>query len=580
MMGRRSSVGPPDDGRRFAERRPRLRLALAAAAGVVAAGSAGALLATASWLIATAAEQPPVLTLMVAIVGVRAFGLGRGVFRYVERLLAHDAAFRKQAELRVTAFQRLERLAPAGLAAYRSGDLLSRLVSDVDAVLDRILRVVLPFVIASIAGAATAALLALVLPAVGAVAALGLGCALIGIPWLVSRMGRQAQRSIAPARGVLAARVKAVLDGAGELQAYGATDRALADVDAADERLRNAEATQSWRTGLGNGLLVVVVGGICLAGLALGVPAVQAGALDRVLLAVVALTPLALADVLGGVPLAAAIADRVRPALARVGAVLTTPDPVAEPDKPRPLPDPPYHLRTEGIGVRDRLAPPVDLDLPPGAGVVLAGPSGSGKTTLAHVLVRLLEPTSGRVTLNGVDVRDLPGDDVRRVVQLCEQEAHVFDTTLLENVRLARPAATEAEIEEALQRARLLDWASALPDGLRTRVGEHGERLSGGERRRLALARCLLSGAPVLIFDEPTEHLDDRTAEELTEELLALAPERTVLLITHRATRLAGWQSMVSVESSSSSKVSTEQERRRRPTSSPAGSASRASASS
>lgn len=556
----------------------RLSLGVAAAAGVAAAGSAVALLATASWLIATAAGHPPVLTLMVAIVAVRAFGLGRGVFRYVERLLAHDAAFRRQAELRVTAFRRLERLAPSGLSAYRSGDLLSRLVSDVDAVLDRILRVVLPFVVAAIAGAATAALLALVLPAAGAAAAVGLGCALAGIPWLVSRTGRQAERAIAPERGVLAARVKSVLDGAGELQAYGATDRALAGVEAADDRLRRAEAAQSWRTGLGNGLLVVVVGGICLAGLGFGVPAVRSGALDRVLLAVVALTPLALADVLGGIPLAAAIADRVRPALARVGAVLTAPDPVSEPANPRPLPGPPYHLAVEGAAVHDRLAA-TDLDLPPGSGVVLAGPSGSGKTTLAQLLVRFLEPDSGRVTLSGVDVRELSGDDLRRVVKLCEQEAHVFDTTLLENVRLARPDATEDEIRDALRRARLLDWASSLPDGLATRVGEHGERLSGGERRRLALARCLLSDAPVLIFDEPTEHLDDRTAGELTEELLALAPERTVLLITHRATSLSGWNSTVNAAFSSFSKDSTGRERPPRRPSSPAGSSSRASAS-
>jgi ABC-type transport system involved in cytochrome bd biosynthesis fused ATPase/permease subunit len=233
----------------------------------------------------------------------------------------------------------------------------------------------------------------------------------------------------------------------------------------------------------------------------------------------------------------------------------------------------------EGAGVRDRLAA-TDLDLPPGAGVVLSGPSGSGKTTLAQVLVRFLEPTGGRVTLNGVDVRELAGDDVRRVVKLCEQEAHVFDTTLLENVRLARPAATEEEIREALRRARLLDWASSLPDGLATRVGEHGERLSGGERRRLALARCLLADAPVLVFDEPTEHLDDQTAEELTEELLALAPERTVLLITHRSTRLSGWHSTGSAGSLSFSKGSTERERQHRRTSSPAGSPSKVSASS
>lgn len=504
----------------------RVQLGLAATAGLLAVGSAVALLATSAWLISRAAEQPPVLTLMVAIVAVRAFGLGRGVLRYAERLVAHDAAFRVQAELRVRVYERLERLAPDGVTAFRSGDLLARTVSDVDAVLDRILRVGLPFTIAALAGAGTAALLAVLLPAVGAVAAVAVGLALLGIPFVVSRTGRAAERSIAPERGALATEVGELLDAAPDLLAYGASKRALARIAAVDERLRRAEARASWSTGSGNAAVILLVGVVCLAGLAFGVPAVRSGELDVVLLAVLALTPLALADVLGGVPLAAALADRSRPAMTRLGGVLVAPDPVPEPAGPRALPDPPYRIEVRGVRVAGRLEP-TDLTLRPGERVLVTGPSGSGKTTLAHTLVRFVEPDGGRLTVNGVDVRELASDDVRRVIRLCEQEAYVFDSTIADNVRLARPEATDDEVCAALDRAR-------LPLDPRTRVGEHGERLSGGERRRLGLARCLLTTAPVLIFDEPTEHLDDAMAADLVDDLLAVTTDRTVLLITHR----------------------------------------------
>lgn len=502
------------------------RLVLAATAGLLSVGSGVALLATSAWLISRAAEQPPVLTLMVAIVAVRAFGLGRGVLRYAERLVAHDAAFRVQADLRVRVYARLERLAPDGLRAFRSGDLLTRTVSDVDAVLDRILRVVLPFTIAGLAGAGTAALLAIVLPIVGAVAAIAIGLVLLGIPLLVARTGRAAERAIAPERGALATEIGELLDAAPELLAYGAAERALADTAAVDARLRRAEARASWSTGLGNALVVLLVGAVCLAGARFGVIAVRSGELDTVLLAVVALTPLALADVLAGVPLAAASADRSRPARARVGALLVAPEPVHDPAHPRPLPAPPYRLQVSGVAVDGRL-PPTDFTLDPGDRVVVTGPSGSGKSTLAHTLVRFVEPDHGRITVNGVDVRELAADDVRRVIRLCEQDAYVFDSTIADNVRLARPDATDADVRTALDRAR-------LPLDLDTRVGEHGDQLSGGERRRLALARCLLTDAPVLVFDEPTEHVDDVTADELLADLLSAAPERGVLLITHR----------------------------------------------
>ncbi|MET7298259.1 thiol reductant ABC exporter subunit CydD [Embleya sp. NPDC005575] len=537
-----AGAGP---GRRLlALARPlRGRLALAVLCGALALGSSVALMATSAWLISRASEHPPVLTLMVAVTGVRAFGVSRAVFRYAERLIGHDAAFRILARLRVRVYERLERLAPAGLPAFRRGDLLSRLVADVDAVQDFFLRALLPACVAAVVGAGAVLAVALVLPEAGAVLLLGLLAAGVLVPWLAGRVARRAERRVAAVRGELAGAVVDLLRGTPELIAAGRAPARLAEVDAVDARLRATEAGQARGAGVGAGLAALVSGATVWASALVGVAAVHADRLSGVLLALVVLTPLAAFEATVVLPAAGRHLESSRRAAARVFEVIDAPEPVHEPAAPRALPAAPLPLLVRDLHARwtpDGLPAlaGVDLELTPGKRLAVVGASGSGKTTLANVLLRFLDPAAGAVTLAGVPITDLAGDDVRRVIGLCAQDAHVFDSSLRENLRLARPDCDEDAMRAALARARLLDWVDTLPQGLDTMVGEHGARLSGGQRQRLALARALLADFEILLLDEPAEHLDLPTADALTADLLDATRGRTTLLVTHRLTGL------------------------------------------
>ncbi|MFF6780952.1 thiol reductant ABC exporter subunit CydD [Streptomyces sp. NPDC012510] len=517
------------------------RLLLALVLGGLALGSAVGLMATSGWLISRASQQPPVLYLMVAVTATRAFGIGRAVFRYAERLVSHDTVLRMLADTRVAVYRRLERLAPAGLRTTRRGDLLSRLVADVDALQDYWVRWLLPAGAAVAVSAASVGFTAWLLPEAGAVLAVGLLVAGAGVPLLTGAVARRAEHRLAPARGVLATRVADLLTGTAELTVAGALPGRTAEVRHADRVLTRIASRAATATALGDGL-TALVSGLTVAVTALfGAQAVVDGRLSGVAMAVVVLTPLAAFEAVLGMPLAVQFRQRVRRSAERVYEVLDAPDPVREPGEPAEAPVSPFPLRLQGLGARyagqDRDAlSGLDLTLDQGRRIAVIGVSGAGKTTLAQVLLRFLDAREGTYTLGGVDAYALDGDDVRRFVGLCAQDAHLFDSSVRENLLLARKDAGEAELRDALARARLLDWADELPDGLDTLIGEHGARLSGGQGQRLALARALLADFPVLVLDEPAEHLDLPTADALTADLLAATEGRTTLLITHRLT--------------------------------------------
>ncbi|MGQ4345577.1 thiol reductant ABC exporter subunit CydD [Streptomyces sp. SAS_275] len=514
-------------------------LALALLLGSLALGSAVGLMATSGWLISRASEHPPVLYLMVAVTATRAFGIGRAVFRYAERLVSHDAVLRMLADTRVAVYRRLERLAPAGLRTTRRGDLLSRLVADVDALQDYWLRWLLPAGAAVMVSAVSVGFTAWLLPEAAAALAVGLLAAGAGVPLVTGAVARRAERRLAPARGALATQVADLLTGTAELTVAGALPARTAETRRADGALTRISSRAATATALGDGLTALVCGLTVAATALVGAQAVAAGRLDGVLMAVVVLTPLAAFEAVMGLPLAVQYRQRVHKSAERVYEVLDAPDPVREPERPRQAPASPFPLRLEGVRARhagqhrDALAG-LDLTLDEGRRVAVVGTSGAGKTTLAQVLLRFLDAEAGTYTLGGVDAYGMDGDSVRRLVGLCAQDAHLFDSTVRENLLLARKDATEAGLRDALGRARLIDWVDGLPDGLDTLIGEHGARLSGGQRQRLALARALLADFPVLVLDEPAEHLDLATADALTADLLAATEGRTTLLITHR----------------------------------------------
>lgn len=517
---------------------PKGRLALSIVLGALAVIFGIGLMATAGYLIARAAERPEILSLSVAIVMVRFFGLTRPLARYLERLASHDLAFRVLARFRVRFYERIEPLAPAGLDAYRRGDLVSRMVGDVDALQGLYLRGLGPPLVAVGAGAIAVGVAVGLLPAAGAALALGLLVGGIAVPLVSGLVGRSAGRGRAGAQGHLSAELVELLRGAPELVVYGRADDALERVRAGDRVVARLARREALAAGVGDGLAVLAAGVTTAAVLALAVAAHADGRLDRVLVAVLPLLALASFEAVAPLSLAARELSSTLAAGRRVLELAEREPTVRDPVEPAPPPTrPTLALEHVDASYTDDGTPvlhDVDLVLEPGRSVALVGPSGAGKTTVVNLLLRFLDPAAGRVTLGGRDLREYRQADVRRAVAVAGQDAYLFSTTIRENVRIGRAGASDSDVEDALRRARVWDWVSSLPEGVDTRVGEEGAQLSGGQRQRVALARALLSNAPVLVLDEPTAHLDPETAEPLVRDILAAADGRSVLLVTHR----------------------------------------------
>ncbi|PZE36610.1 thiol reductant ABC exporter subunit CydC [Curtobacterium sp. MCPF17_031] len=544
-------VSRPDG--REARTRSVLRLALprgrgwvkAVAAGVLSALCGVALLAASGYLITRAAEHPPILYLTLVMVGVRAFALGRAVFRYVDRLAGHDASFRQLAVVRTEMYRRLASVAPAGLGSTGRGDLMTRLVTDTDRLQDLPIRVVGPLVSAGVTAFLSVVAVAFVSLPAALVLLSALGTAALVGTVVTAAVARRSDVVTAADRGRVADLVLDTVRTLDVFVAYGTLEERLTHIARLDDRVTRAVRRRGAVESL-VGALVGLVGGAAVIGtLAVGAPAVVSGALDGPFWALAVFVPLALFEVVGGVPLAVLTLRRVRAAADRVERVVPAELPVGLVPEPEDAASPEALVAPATVTVRVRdlsvrwpgvPTPAVDgvsLDLHPGEVVVLSGPSGAGKSTLVDALVRFVDHT-GSVTLDGTDARTMHPDAVRARIGLIEQDPFVFDQSVRQNLLFARETATDDELLAVLDRVGLGDWVRRR-GGLGAAVGERGSLVSGGQAHRLALARALLHEFPVLVLDEPTADIDPDLGHDVLRDLVmtARAAGRSLLVVSH-----------------------------------------------
>lgn len=532
----------------------RRQLALAVLTATAADLAALALIATAAWLIARAAEMPPMGAVTVAIVAVRALAIGRGVLRYLDRLAGHDAVLRCGADLRAAVFAALIPHTPATRAGVGDGELLTRAVSDVDAAQDLLLRCLLPAAVAAGAGVVAVGAATVALPAAGLTLGIALCLAGVVVPLCTARSSTAAARRTARLRAALADESVDLLRGAPELAAYGATATALAAHADTGRRL----AAEERRSGLATAALVATGAIIqALAVLTVTVLAVTSGGLSGPLVAAMALGTLAALELVQPLVPAGQRWPAVAQSAHRLVELLDRPAPrgAAAPAIPLPLPRQLPALLIDRLSVRypggDRLAlEGVDLRLAPGRRVALVGPSGSGKSTLIAALLRFVDPCGGAIRLStpdggATDLADHAGDDVRTLVRGALTDAHVFHASIRANLALAAPGVDDARLRAVADALRLTGWIESLPDGWDTVVGEDGRLVSGGQRQRLVLARAVFARPSVLVLDEPTESLDPATADAVLADVLRAAGAAAVLLATHRLTGLAAFDEIV-----------------------------------
>ena len=463
----------------------------------------------------------------------RIVGPARIVLRYLERLVSHDATFRAIADLRVWFFRGFAARSAGGLGFRQAGDLLSRLVADIEALDGLYLRILLPLAGAVFVVPAAALLTARAGWWVGLLVGAWFTIAAFILPAVVARDAVRRGAGLAQAGAGLRIAALDLFTGLREVRAFGAESRMAANLATCEtaliERQRSAATRIAWANAgamlCGQAAIVAVLA-------AQGIPAlVQVGC---VFLVVGAFEPLSI------LPRAGVVAGAASEAARRVLEVAEGPPAMAEPTSPRAVPSA-FGLRFDAVSFRwsNDGAPVLDgltLEIPAGAHVAVLGPSGVGKSTLAALALKVAAPQAGRVLLGGVDISDLAAADVRRHIAWVGQTTHIFDDTIANNVRLGRPDASEADLWRALDRAAIGDWVRALPDRLETWLGEGGALVSGGQGRRIALARAWLSDAPLLILDEPCTGLDAATEREFLTTLFAQAHGRTVLLIAHRLT--------------------------------------------
>jgi len=520
----------------------RWRVALAVVLGVATVASNVALLGMAAYLIAAAALKPLLVLLVLPIYIVRVAGVARAVARYAERLVAHDATFRLLTGLRLWAYARLEPLVPAGLTRHRSGDLLARLVADVEDLQHIYLRVVAPLVVAAAIAAATFGVFVIFSATLAWVALAFLAVAGVGVPLLSAVLSRGLGRRGLAARAALNAGIVESIQGLPDVLACGRPAARRASVAALDHALAAVQRRAALIGGVQAAAHDLLMNLALWSLLALAIPLVANKTINGVYLAFLALVILASFEAVAPLGQAFAALGRATAAGERLFAVADVAPCVTEPPTPLPAPrarggrghtvefDDVHFAYEPGAPVLNG----VNVALRPGGRVAVVGPSGAGKSTLARLALRFGDPTAGTIRLDGQDVGAYALGDLRAAIGVVAQDTHIFNDTVRGNLLVARPEATDDDLEQALEGAQLHAFVRGLPDGLDTWVGEQGLRLAGGERQRLAIARALLKDAPLLILDEATANLDPLTERALLDALDHAMRGRALLIITHR----------------------------------------------
>jgi len=522
----------------------RWRIALAILLGSLMIVSSIGLFGMAAYLIAAAALGPLLVFLSIPIYLVQTMGILRAASRYAERLVSHNTTFRLLAHLRVWAYKRIEPQAPAHLLVHRSGDLLTRLVADIEELQNFYLRVVSPIVIALMISLFTFGIFSIFSIGVAWVALAFLVLTGLGVPWLSELLSRGLGKQQVKARAELNIQIVDGLQGMQDVLAFGCSHARLEDVAACDRALGQVQRRMARITGLQIALGDLLMNTAMWVLIILAIPLVSTGYIDGVYLGVIGLLILASFEAVQ--PLASAFQGmgHSRAAAERIFSVVDSPPPITESSTPQPIAANPgglggYDLSFQHVHFNYRqgyceVLRDISFDLSQGSRVAIVGPSGAGKSTLARLALRFWDPASGTIRLNGQDIRGYSLHDLRALVGVVSQDTYIFNDTLRANLLLARDEASETEIEAAVEQAQLTEFVRQLPQGLKTRVGEQGLQLSGGERQRLAIARAFLKNAPILILDEVTANLDPLIEHALLDTLNKLTQGRTTLHITHR----------------------------------------------
>ena len=515
------------------------RVALSVLLSTLTIGSSVALIGTSAWLISTAGLHPSVADLGVSVVGVRFFGITRGLFRYLERLVSHNVTFRLLARLRVWFYERLEPLAPARLLEYKSGDLLARVIGDVETLENFYVRVLSPSLTAILIGLTVALFFAaFYLPIAFVLILFFLILGLI-LPLLSQNASHGPGGQLIAQRADIQSQLVDGIQGIADLLAFGRGSDRLEQVSNIGKIYGETQKQMARINGVHTALGTLFTNlGVWLV-LLLVIPQVTAGNIKGVMLGTFALMTLASFEAVTPLPLAAQMWNASREAARRLFEVVDAEPAVRETGAKGPEISSSNSLQFSGLSFAypNQSAPAlqnVTFTLPAGKSVAIVGPSGAGKSTLVNLLLRFWDYESGEIRLGGSSIKDLHQDEVRGQFALVSQNNYFFNTTIRENLRLARRSVRQEEIEAAARAAQIHEFILSLPKGYDTLIGEQGLRLSGGERQRLAIARALLKDSPILLLDEPTANLDPQTEQQVLETLFTTMRTKTSLLITHR----------------------------------------------